>query len=71
VPAQPVAYDQIDTQIRELLVRQARAQLRQAVYDQARKTYPVEVKDAKVEEWRLRLRTNLQTTAAAPEPKKN
>lgn len=66
VPAQPVAYDQIDTQIRELLVRQARVQLRQAIYDQARKTYPIEVKDAKVEEWRLRLRTNLQTTAAAP-----
>jgi peptidylprolyl isomerase len=70
VPAQPVAYDQIDTQIRELLVRQARAQLRQAIYDQARKTYPIDVKDAKVEEWRLRLRTNLQTTAAAaPETK--
>lgn len=71
VPAQPVSYDQIDKQIKELLIRQARAQLRQAVYDQARKTYPIDVKDPKVEEWRLRLRTNLQTTAAAPEPKKN
>jgi len=65
VPAQPVAYEQIQPQIRDLLLKQARVQLRQAVFEQARKTYPVDLKDAKIEEWRLRLRTNLQTTAAA------
>jgi parvulin-like peptidyl-prolyl isomerase len=69
VPEQPLAYAEIDAQIRELLLKQARVQLRQAIYDQARKTYPVEVKDAKVEEWRLRLRTNLQSTAAAADTK--
>jgi hypothetical protein len=36
-------------------LKQARNQLRQAVYDQAAKTYPVELQDATLEEWRLKL----------------
>ena len=58
VPAQDVSYAQIQGQIKSLLLKQARAQLRIAIYNQARSTYPVELKDNKVEEWRLRLRTN-------------
>lgn len=65
VPAQAVSYDQVKDQIRQALLKQAQSQLRQAVYEQARKSYPMDVKEAKVEEWRLRLRTNLETTAAA------
>jgi len=60
VPAQDVSYAQIQGQIKSLLLKQARAQLRIAIYNQARRTYPVELKDNKVEEWRLRLRTNRQ-----------
>ena len=71
VPAQAVSLEEIKPQIRQLLINQARAQLRNAIYEQAKKTYPVELQDAKIEEWRLRLKTNLETpgTAAAPAAK--
>ncbi len=51
-------------QIRTLLINQVRAQLRKAIYEQAGKTYPVELSDNKIEEWRLRLKTNLDAPAA-------
>ncbi len=57
--ALPLEYDAIKDQIRPLMVKQANAQLRNAILEQARKTYPVEVDPKKVEELRLRLRTNL------------
>ena len=68
VPAQTVSLDEIKPQIRQLLINQARAQLRNAIYEQAKKTYPVELQDAKIEEWRLRLKTNLETPATATAP---
>lgn len=55
VPKQDVTFDQVKSQIHDLLLQQARAQLRQAVYDQAGKTYPVDVKDTTIEEWRQQL----------------
>jgi len=55
VPKQDVTFDQVKNQIHDLLLQQARAQLRQAVYDQASKTYPVDVKDNTTEEWRQQL----------------
>jgi parvulin-like peptidyl-prolyl isomerase len=70
VPSQQMAFEDIKEQIRELLINQAQAQLRKAIYDQARQTYPVSLADSKIEEWRLRLRTNVpvSTGAAAKEP---
>jgi parvulin-like peptidyl-prolyl isomerase len=70
VPEQPVTFEEVKDEIRQLLQRQAQAQLRQAIYEQARKTYPVDLADARVEEWRLRLRTNVQA-AAKTEGKSN
>jgi len=58
---QNISFDQVDIQIRQLLIQQARAQLRKAVFDQARQTYPQGVEEATVEEWRLRLRGNRQS----------
>ena len=55
VPKQDVTFEQVQTQIRDLLQQQARAQLRQAIYDQASKTYPVELPDTTLEEWRQQL----------------
>ena len=55
VPKQDVSFEQVKNQIHERLVQQARAQLRQAIYDQAGKTYPLELQDATIEEWRLKL----------------
>jgi hypothetical protein len=54
------------------MVKQARAQLQNAILGQARKSYPIEVNDKKVEELRLRMRTDLagdkEKTAAAGAP---
>ena len=70
--AQPLEYDAIKDQIRPLMVKQANAQLRNAILDQARKTYPVDLEDKKIEEIRLRLRTDLAPAsgkaAAAKKP---
>lgn len=49
---------QVEVQIRQLLVNQANSQLRQAIFIQARKEYPQDMSDKKLEEWRLRLKTN-------------
>lgn len=58
IPKQDVSLEQVRAQIRNLLKKQVLTQLGQAIYEQAGKTYPVELNDNKVEEWRLRLRTN-------------
>jgi parvulin-like peptidyl-prolyl isomerase len=49
---------QVEQQIRQLLIKQANLQLRNAIFTQARKEYPQAISDNKLEEWRLRLRTN-------------
>jgi parvulin-like peptidyl-prolyl isomerase len=53
-----VQLEQVQPQIRQLLVKQANSQLRTAIYTQARKEYPQSISDKKLEEWRLRLKTN-------------
>jgi peptidylprolyl isomerase len=58
VPGREFALEQVRGQIRRHLLNQAAQQLKQAVYDQAAKSYPVDLKDSKTEEWRLRLRTD-------------
>ncbi|MFQ5660582.1 MAG: peptidylprolyl isomerase [Gammaproteobacteria bacterium] len=64
IPRQEIAFATLQPQIAALLKKQAVAQLRQAIYDQAEKSYPVDLKDKKIEEWRLRLRTNIPETTA-------
>lgn len=59
VPERKIGFEQGKAQIRNLLVTQVQNQLRQAIYEQAAKTYPVEIPGNKIEEWRLRLKTNL------------
>lgn len=57
IPKQDVSLEQVRDQLVKALKTQARGQFRKAIFDQAAKTYPVEVSDKKIEEWRLRLRT--------------
>lgn len=64
VPERKVTLDEGRVQIRTLLINQVRAQLRKAIFEQAAKTYPIDLPDNKIEEWRLRLRTNLEAPAA-------
>ncbi len=55
----PVSLASVEGQIKQLLIKQVRQQLRHAVFQQARTTYPVSLKDTQIEEWRLRLKTKL------------
>ena len=59
VDAQDIPFSQAREQIRNLLLNRAQTQLRDAIFEQAAKTYPVDVPESRIEEWRLRLRTNL------------
>ncbi len=40
------------------MIKQLKAQIREAVFKQASITYPIDLDDKKIEEWRLKLRTN-------------
>jgi parvulin-like peptidyl-prolyl isomerase len=55
--AEELELSQVEPQIRQLLVNQANIQLRNAIFVQARKEYPQDILDKKLEEWRLRLKT--------------
>lgn len=57
IPRQDVSLEQVRGQLIVALKKQAQAQFRKAIYEQAGKTYPVDIDDKKIEEWRLRLRT--------------
>jgi parvulin-like peptidyl-prolyl isomerase len=65
VPKQDLRYDEVQEQIRKLLVTQLENQLRQAIFKQASETYPVDINDKIIEEWRLKLRTNITTDKSA------
>jgi len=59
VPKQDVTLEQTKSKIKELLRKQLNIQIRQAVFKQASITYPIDdLEDNKIEEWRLKLRTN-------------
>ena len=58
VPKQEITLEQVKPKITELMLKQLRIQIRQAVFKQASITYPVDLNDKKMEEWRLKLRTN-------------
>ncbi len=58
VPEQSITLQQVRPKIKELMLQQLKIKLRQAVFDQAIITYPIDLKDKNLEEWRLKLRTN-------------
>ena len=59
VPKQDITLEQTKSKIKELLLKQLNIQIRQAVFKQASITYPIDdLEDNKIEEWRLKLRTN-------------
>lgn len=55
IPKQELSLDRIETQVRELLIKQAKAQLRQTVLNKAAETYPVTQDDQAIETWRQQL----------------
>lgn len=70
VNAREIPLELAKDQIRKILLNRAQAQLRNAIFDQAAKTYPVEITDSRIEEWRLRLRTNLDKNQNKPDTAK-
>lgn len=56
--AETLELSQVEAKIRQLLLNQANMKLRNAIFAQARKEYPQDISDKKLEEWRLRLKTN-------------
>jgi peptidylprolyl isomerase len=55
VPAQTLAFEDVQLQIRQLLVREAIVQTRAAVLTKIAETYPVTVDEKSVEQWRQQL----------------
>ena len=58
IPKQELRYEEVKDQISKLLVTQLENQLKQAIFKQASETYPVDINEQTIEEWRLKLRTN-------------
>ena len=63
VARQELKLEDVREQIKQLMLRQARTELRQAIFKQAAISYPVDMDDKHIEEWRQRLRV----THASPE----
>ena len=58
IPKQEITLQQAKSKIRKIMLQQLKTQIRQAVYKQAGITYPIDLNDKNMEEWRLKLRTN-------------
>jgi hypothetical protein len=69
IPAQELQLDDVHEQIRDLLIKEARKELRQAIFKQAAATYPVEIDDKKLGEWRQKFRADLFPDKSTDEQK--
>ena len=58
ITRQEILLLQVELKIRKIMRQQLKTQIKQAVYKQAGIAYPVDLNDKKMEEWRLKLRTN-------------
>jgi len=65
VPARYLALNEVSEQIRKLLVNQVVLKLREDIYGQVTKSYPVDLKASKMEEWRQKLRSHTEEKATA------
>lgn len=65
VPARYLALNEVSKQIRKLLVNQAVVKLREDIYGQVTRSYPVDLKASKIEEWRQRLRSRTEEKAVS------
>lgn len=55
IPKQELSFNEVKTQIHDLLFRVQKARLTQAIYKAAEKEYPVDLPDARIEKWRKQL----------------
>lgn len=59
IDATVLPYDQVKARINQSLRKEAGNRLRRAIFEQANKTYGQDLDSKRIEEWRLKLRTNL------------
>jgi len=59
INATVLPYDQVKVRINQALRKEAGNRLRRAIFEQANKTYGQDLDSKRIEEWRLKLRTNL------------
>lgn len=64
IAKQELQLEDVREQVKKFLVDQARKELRQAIYKQAAISYPVDIDDKRIEEWRLKLRTHTTSKEA-------
>lgn len=65
--AEQLPYEEVRQRARRLLIEQARLQFRQAVHEEAAKTYPFMPADNRIEQWRLELKTGVNKTGQPDE----
>ena len=54
-----LAFDQVEDQIRQILIKQTGMQLKNAIFDQARKDYPQQISESIIEDWWLKLKDEI------------
>jgi Parvulin-like peptidyl-prolyl isomerase len=58
ITKQELKLEEVREEIKKSLKKQADIELRKAIYQQASKSYPVNIDDKLIEEWRLKIRTS-------------
>ena len=53
------AFEQAEDQIRQILIKQTGMQLKNAIFDQARKDYPQQISESIIEDWWLKLKDEI------------
>lgn len=58
IAAHKLPFREVEPQVRQLLLKEAHQQFRNAVYEQAAKKYPFMPGDNRIEQWRLQIKTS-------------
>ena len=54
-----LAFEQVEDQIRQILIKQTGMQLKNAIFDQAREDYPQQISESVIEDWWLELKDEI------------
>lgn len=54
-----IVFEQVEDQIRQILIKQTGMQLKNAIFDQARKDYPQQISESIIEDWWLKLKDEI------------
>ena len=54
-----IVFEQVEDQIRQILIKQTGMQLKNAIFDQAREDYPQQISESIIEDWWLKLKDEI------------